>query len=249
MSTHLNVAACDDDKTARSIIASTIKEVLRSYDVDSDVSIYSSADILAADMPGKRFDLLLLDIDMPGTDGITFARQLRETDASVDIIYISGREDLVFKSLSTSPEGFIRKGRFLEDMSEVIGNYLRQREKRLKAGNPVIVLQTRSGMKRVDIAAISYVEGAHKQQLIYLSGEKEPYSVNRSLQDIEEELQPYGFIRIHKGYLVNYRYIRRLESAEALLKDGTKIPLSRRKLNDVKEQYLELMQSEGNLIF
>ena len=69
-----------------------------------------------------------------------------------------------------------------------------------------------------------------------------------SMQDLEEALAPIGFLRIHKGYLVNYKFIRRLENTEAVLTSGERIPLSRRRVQEIRAQYLTLMQDGGNVI-
>ena len=249
MSEKLNVAACDDDASARGIIGSSLKTVFEQHGTDVNISVYSSADILAAELPVRHFDVIFLDIDMPGIDGISFARQLRAADSATDIIYISNREDKVFEALSTRPDGFIRKSRFLEDMSEVVGNYMKQREKRRAAPASAIVVHTDSGLRNLPLSDIRYVEGSHKQQLIWTVGAGSPYTVTLSMQELEDELGPHGFLRIHKGYLVNYRFIRQIESAEVLLDNGSRIPLSRRKLSEVREQYLKLMQGDGSLIF
>ena len=55
-------------------------------------------------------------------------------------------------------------------------------------------------------------------------------------------------MRIHKGYLVNYKYIRRLEDTEAVLTNGERIPLSRRRVQEIRKRYLELMRGRGTVI-
>ena len=69
----LHIAVCDDDVTAREVISGSLKGVFAQHGVDAVLESYGSADALGADLCSKAFDLLLLDIDMPGTDGITFA--------------------------------------------------------------------------------------------------------------------------------------------------------------------------------
>lgn len=68
------------------------------------------------------------------------------------------------------------------------------------------------------------------------------------MQDLEEELAPYGFLRIHKGYLVNYRFIRRIGEKDVLLTNDERVLMSRRKEQETKRSYLELMQGEGGVL-
>lgn len=247
MKNKLRVAICDDDSAARNIITSSLRGAFAGQEIE--VRSYSSAKILAADLSVHTFDLLLLDIDMPGLDGITFAEGLRQENAAVDIIYISNREDKVFQSLRTDPCGFIRKSRFLEDMNDVIGRYLSRRAARGEADVASLVVQDRSCMRSIPLRQVLYVEGMRKVQMLHADGESQPLTLHSSMQELEEKLCPHGFLRIHKGYLVNYRYISQIEQTEVLLTNGESIPLSRRKLQETKEAYLSLMQDNSSLIF
>lgn len=241
------VAVCDDDQAALGIIASSLRDVFAAHGVDATTSLFSSAVELAKVIPNRRFDLLLLDIDMPELDGITFARQLRETRDKVDIMYISNREDKVFDSLRVSPVGFIRKSRFLEDMSEVVGSYLVARRDRSRQS--VVVLRDHDAVYPVQVDKIIYIEGQRKQQVVHVDGQEKTISLTRTMGDLEEELAGEGFIRIHKGYLVNYRFIQVVEGGDVVLTDGERLPVSRRKERETKERLLELVQSNERMVF
>lgn len=243
----LRVAACDDDKAALDIIVSSLKSTFAQHGVDADVAVYGSADALAADMGERGFDLLLLDIDMPGTDGITFARALRQSKNNIDIIYISNREDLVFDSLRVAPCGFIRKSRFLEDMAGIVGTYVATMPKRKKA--PRLVAQTRYGVLTIPLDKLIYIEGERKMQLAYVLDQAQPSPLHKSMQELDDELSPQGFLRVHKGYLVNFHFIQLIEDTDILLTTGARVPLSRRKLPEVKSRFMDLMQSSGAMIF
>ena len=68
------------------------------------------------------------------------------------------------------------------------------------------------------------------------------------MQELEEELSGYGLLRIHKGYLLNYRFIRRIGDNEVTLTNGEKLPISRRKYQEIREAYMVLMQNEGGVM-
>ena len=243
----LRVAACDDDRAALDIIVSSLKSVFAQHGVDAEVSVYGSADALAADMGARGFDLLLLDIDMPGTDGISFARTLRQDENRIDIIYISNREDLVFDSLRVAPCGFIRKSRFLEDMSSIVDTYVSARPGH--HNTPRLVVQTREGVLSIPLDKLIYIEGARKTQLAHVLNQAQPSPLHKSMQELDAELSPQGFLRVHKGYLVNYCFIQLIEDTDILLTTGVRVPLSRRKLPEVKDRFMELMQNNGAMIF
>ena len=170
---------------------------------------------------------------------------MRASNSRTDIIFVSSREDKVFDALRTNPGGFIRKGRFLEDAPEVIETWLKNRP---KEEAPRLLVQGVRETSSYALDTILYIEGEGKIQNLYIMNQKEPAQLRRSMQELEEVLTPQGFLRIHKGYLVNYKYIRRLEDTEAVLTNGERIPLSRRRVQEIRKRYLELMRGRGTVI-
>ncbi len=237
----MRVAVCDDDAAAMGIISSSLKDIFTSRGIDADIRLFPTALDLRREMEGRRFDLLLLDIDMPGLDGITFAHELREAGDMVDIMYISSREDKVFDSLRVSPKGFIRKSRFLQDMSEVVGDYLANRKANHELSS--IVLKKSGLVRPLRASAIAYVEGQRNSQEIHLV-EGGSVTIRSAMHTLEEELAPAGFIRVHQGYIVNYREIKLISNDSLELISGEVIPISRRKVKQVRTQYLSLVQSD-----
>jgi DNA-binding LytR/AlgR family response regulator len=71
---------------------------------------------------------------------------------------------------------------------------------------------------------------------------QQPFSIRSSLQELEQLLSPMGFIRIHKGFLVNYRYVQKITSREVTLDSGDVLPMGRDRLQQAREQYLSLMK-------
>ncbi len=241
----MRVAVCDDDDAALGIVSDSLRGIFAKHGYEAELRLFSNAEDLEKEMSSRRFDLLLLDIDMPGTDGITFARSLREQGDKTDVIFISSREDLVFDSLRVSPMGFIRKSVFLQDMSETVNAYLNARANRDESSS--IVLREAGLVRPLRADAISYIEGRRSDQIIHLV-EGGKVSVRGTMRGFEEELAPAGFIRIHQGYLVNYRQIKLLENQEVKLLSGETLPISRRKATSVRAQYVDLVRGD-ELIF
>lgn len=242
----MRIAVCDDDEAALAIISTSLKGIFASRGVDADVSLFSSAVELEKVIARRKFDLLFLDIDMPDLDGITFAKALRAHGDQVDIVYISNREDKVFESLRVSPAGFIRKSRFLEDMAEITGAYLDARTARHEVSS--IVLKKAGLVRPLRADAISYIEGKRKDQVIHLM-EGGTIVIRSAMHKLEDELTPAGFIRVHQGFLVNYRQIKLIEDQEVILLSGEVIPISRRKASEVRDRYLDLIQGNDHMVF
>lgn len=230
----IRVAICDDEENIVDIMLSAVRTAFAKRGVSVEIETFTSAEPLWRSMKLRIFDLLFLDIEMPKIDGIEFGERLRRNNDRTEIVYVSAREDRVFDAFKVRPFDFIRKS-----------NYLAMLESR--KGGTVTVL-SKSGIMNVPLSDVKYFEGYGKTQLIHLAGKKETINVNRSMEKLEEDLGPKGFIRIHKGILVNYRFISRILVSDVELTDGEVLPLSRRKVTAIKARYLELLRGGGSVI-
>ena len=241
----LKIAICDDEETALAIIESAVRSTLAREGAPAELTPCASIAELRRWMEVTAFDLLMLDIDMPQMSGIAFGQELREQNSRTDIIYISSREDKVFDSLKVRPLGFVRKNHFLEDLPDAMGLFLRQRAERALPDR--LVLEQRDTVRLVELKDILSLEGARNCQMLHSSGERDPIALRRPMSELEDELAPKGFIRIHKGYLVNCEYIQLIQEGQVRLSNGEALPLSRRKVLEAKQRFLIYMRTHGAL--
>ena len=90
---------------------------------------------------------------------------------------------------------------------------------------------------------ILYIEGNHNYQTFYLEGDQKPVEVRELISTLEETLKPYGFIRVHKGFIVNWTAIYKIGTTEITLKGDVRIPLSQQRREEVLKLYLELTKN------
>lgn len=237
----LNIILCDDDDAFRALMEDSLRRAFRAQDINITLTAGRSPAELWGIPALLGADLLFLDIDMPDTDGIAFGEQLRAHGCEADIIYVSNMEDKVYEIFRVHPWSFIRKSRFAEELDDVLRQYIAA----LRERSSVLLLQSTDGvMRSFGVADILYVESAGKnQRLLLQSGEI--FSVRMSLYELEEKLLPMGFIRIHKGFLVNFRCIRKISSRAVTLDTGAELPIGRDRLASAKERYLTLMKWKG----
>lgn len=237
----LRAAFCDDDAVMRAHMRAAAEKAFSACGVTLCAEEFAGPEPLLAAMAREEFPLLFLDIDMPGMDGIRLGGQLRALGSGADIVYVSNLDERVYEVFSVHPWSFVRKSRFDEEIGGVAADYVRARENR----TPRIVVHDAQGAPRaVAPEELVYIESAGKlQKLFFQSGE--PLSARCALRELEEQLAGAGFIRIHKGFLVNYRFIRRIRSRGLELDDGRSLPVGRDRLESVRERYLTLMKWKG----
>ena len=243
----LDIAVCDDDISTLELISSSIAAAFGKKGVATQMDTFFSAGSLLRRMETRKYDLLFLDIQMPMENGIELGSWLRERGDQVPIVYVSSREEKVFDALLTQPFGFVRKEKFLKEIVIVVDQFLERIAQRSEPEWSV-VLQQKSGILRINARDIVYVEGSGKTQLLHLSSGGRDQSIYSTMEYITDQLQPLGFLRIHKGFLVNFRYIAAIESTDVALTSGEKLPLSRRTAQQVKEQYLSILKEQGALL-
>lgn len=244
----LKVAVCDDDDCALDGIAGAAEAAFRRHGAQAAIECFHSMRQLNERMKEQRFDLLLLDIDMSKVDGIRFGLYLRENKDRSEIVYVSNREDRVFESFQVHPFGFVRKSHFLKDIGAVIEAFLAAQRAEDKEGEQLLVPQGKSGIVSIPIRSIIYIEGSGKQQLVHLDDRKDVLALRSSMENLESKVADKGFLRIHKGYLVNYRWISVIARTQVILTGGEALPLSRSNAARIREEYLRLSQADRSTL-
>ncbi len=235
----MRIAVCDDDSLLARILAETIRKTFLQCNVQTEIQVYTSLPVLKAQVEKRRFDLLFLDIDMPDLDGITFGKWFRASGHQAAIIYISSHEERVFESFEVKPYYFIRKTTFLEEIGRIIPRFVREMEN--DVFQSLVVRDENNALLHLNVGRIVYIEGEMKLQKAVLYQQKTCVRIKSTLNALEEELGERGFLRAHKAYLVNSRYIRRIESGLVWLSTGESIPLGRTRAKEFLNAYVNLM--------
>ncbi|MCD8022350.1 MAG: LytTR family DNA-binding domain-containing protein, partial [Lachnospiraceae bacterium] len=168
------------------------------------------------------------------TVGREISPEIREV-----IVYISNRLEKVFETFRTSPLRFIRKQYFYEEIPEALAASL---EYITGESSETITLELGSDVLRIPLRSIFYIESSNKDQIIMTSAAA--HAVSTSMNQLEEELTPKGFIRAHRCYLVNCAHIYLIQQDSILLDNRESIPLSKRRRKDVKEALLRYSQKK-----
>ncbi len=235
----IKMALCDDDIHALPIIAGAADSAFRAKGIQPEIVRFTSGKDLLEAMEKVRFQIVLLDIEMPGLDGISVGRQIRDRSDNTPIIFVSECESRVFESFLIQPLGFVRKSNFLNDIAAVADLYIKTCLQ--ETNSEYLEFTTRNGILTLKSKQIRYIEGSRNYQMLYTTANPDPIEVKMTMEKLESLTESQGFMRVHKGYLVNYRYIQRIQSNSLTLQDGTAIPIGRSKMGEVKLKYLSLI--------
>ena len=243
----LKIALLDDDKTALLISKGAIESFFQEKNIAISLDAFTSPVNFLAMAKEENYRLVFLDIDMPEINGLEVGKQLKGFNPQTDIIYLSQREDLVFDTLQLHPFGFIRKSKIIQDFANVLELFVNTALNR-NDENKKITISSKTETISADIDQVMYIEGNRNYQTFYLKDGK-VFDARVLMGDLESKLKDHGFIRVHKGYLVNYLYIRTIGSNEVTLTNNKVLPLSSKRKDEIMEEYLSITRKNKSIYF
>lgn len=243
----INFAVCDDDEIVLDAVYQRVYSIFKRCGVEADGTKFLSPvklyDRIKDPIRKCNFNLICLDIDMPKLDGISLGKAIRAHCPETDIVFVSNREDKVFDTLlNVRPFGFVRKSNFSSDLLDTLRAYIVAKIDSVHAF--VVKTNNNSVTRSLRVVDVVYIESLRDHQFIYMQdGEK--IDVRMTMDELEKELSKYDIVRTHKGYLVNLKYIRRIDAKGITLAGGMMVGLSRTKVQEVKVQYLKYLRKTG----
>ena len=230
----------DDDKLflteAEGIVLECLEADGLARGVDFEIECCSEADLLMAALDEERCQLLLLDVEFGGTNGLEMAASLREKGAAFRLIYITSYRDYVFESFDTQPLHYLLKPVNRKKLTELIRDDYRRRylDERV---------YLRAGSKHISLAYhdIYAVEAAQHKVIFHLRDSTEEWS--STLRTLAQNLPGWCFCRCHNSYLLNLSHVTELVRYQALLDNGMTVPISKRFYRSSIEQYMEFLKN------
>lgn len=214
-------AVCDDNPVDAAYVVGLIGEWNKTAKLPLKIEQYPSAEaFLFAYEEDNSIDVLFLDIEMGSMSGVELAKRLRQSGAGLQIIFITGYMEYIAEGYDVEALHYLIK----PVTGGKLGAVLDRAVERLKMRENTLTLTLADGVARLPLYEIQYLEVQKNYVTIHAD---EEYSVKRTLNELAEELNE-SFYRIHRSYIVNLRFVKRISRAEVTLKDGTVLPLSRK---------------------
>lgn len=232
----MRIYLCDDEGQILQDMAVRIQNM----QPDSLVRGFERSKDLWAALKAEGCDVLCLDIDMPEISGLELAARMEELDARPLLVFVTSHDELVYDSLKFHPFGFVRKAYFAEEMEKLLMDC----EEELGSRERHFTFQTGTERVKLPLSEIFYFESeGNYVKLSVRSGET--YRFRDTLYSLEAAISGDGFIRIHKGFLVNQRAVRVLRGNEAELENGTCLPIGKSYAQTARSRLMRYMAVPG----
>lgn len=229
----IRIAICDDEERAVALHEKIVKDSLQAQGIGYEITTYTQSRNLLYDITddGFFFDLILLDIEMPGISGMEIPQQIKGFLPNVKIIFVTSHTEYAIDAFELAIFRYVPKNNLEVKLTAAVIDAAKLIE--LEAGQEYTI-QTANRMEKIPYKDIFYIQRDGKNASIISSAGVS--KVRKSLQQVFDELNAPEFIFIDRGYIVNIIQIMKVSDSMALLKNGEQLPISRSHLQEVKQQ-------------
>ena len=230
----INVLLCDDDKDFLQRITETVTKQLLPTGISVAITMNSHSASLS-DQELSQHHIMFLDIDMAERSGMDIAKRVRELHLDTIIIFVTNYPQF-------SLEGYeVRAFRYLlkQELEQKLPVYLRDALAEISHGDRGLRFSVNAESYYVPYSDIIYL--GSDQRVIYLYTIKPLRSGDHfygKMEDLARELEPEGFLRIQKSYLVNMAHIKKLNYDRVILSNDKELSVSRKGYSQIKIRYL-----------
>ena len=233
----IKIAFCDDDPSMLDELHILLDQYRMEHNRDVTYAAFQSPLELLADIEkGTHFDVLFLDIIMPGENGISTAKEIRQYDDAIKIIFLTSSSDFAVQSYTVGAYFYqmkpIWKENFFRLMDSVIDDCRKMQQSNL-------IVRCKNGISRIDLERLEYCEVIGRTLSFHMENGAVLESAG-SLENLCNELAQYeNFLRPHRSFLVNMEYIRNISYKAITMDSFAKIPIPHGKCSEIKKIYLD----------
>lgn len=235
----MRVAICDD----QSVFLEKMECLLKGIEGISCIEKYDDINRLNEVLEKESYDLIFMDIAWKGQKdtGTNFAAAINERYPDIQIVFITAFNDKYAESIffeKVNLCGYLIKPIKIKNLQFLVEKARKNIKKRREEN---LVISHKGITRKILFADIIYMESdAHR---LFINTGTEQFMVYKKLDDYEEEMKE-SFVRAHKSYLINMKYITQIERAGVTLEDGTVLPVSKNRYQETKNKYFRFMTEQ-----
>ncbi len=223
------VAVCDDERAWAYELNELLKEYENVRHLDVFVSYYDNGTSLIES--GKKFDIIFMDFQMDGLNGIETARKINALKKDGIIIFVSSYTNVALDAFEVRAYRFLAKPIDKEKLFKAIDDYRSE----MDSDNFLIFKTHDDGTIRIKVSEIIYVESLGSHSKIHTS--KTDYEILINLKAIQGKLPEDRFFRCHKAFITSFLHIKSHDNNEITYDDGSAIYISRNFLSKFRKAF------------
>lgn len=238
----LHLAICDDDKRFLEYLSKEIEGWARTEQETYSVERYPSAEaFLFAWEEQKNTDILLLDIEMPGTDGMALAKKLQHMGNPVSIIFVTGNPDFALDGYDLEAVSYLVK----PVKRERLWTALCRARERISRRAAIVVALFGGEVEKVYLSDICCLEGDGHDCILWKRDGKK-LICKSGLRQMEQELDGCAsFFKPHRSYFVNLEHVDRIGKKEIRMDNQMTVPIARGKWEELNRAYMGFFRKQS----
>lgn len=235
----MKIAICEDYKEESLMLGGIIRSWAAEKKLPVEISTFENTAAFAFTLEDCVYDVLFLDIQMPGEDGITFAKKLRQNKNHIPIIFVSGLDSYMSEGYEVEAVHYLLKPVKPEKVWECLDRICRKME---NEEEEQLVLDTPGGMAKLRRKDIIKVEVYGRKCVCMTEGAE--YTVTASFKEMAEKLGEKYFVQCYRGILVNVCHIESIGKEQIEMTGKTRVPVSRRMYPQVNQAFIRYYREE-----
>lgn len=237
----INIAICEDNKIQVELLEKQVKKWASKNNIIVNIEVFYSGEAFEFTWSmDKKYDILLLDIEMKELNGVELAKRIREEDGLLNIIFVTAIPDYIGEGYNVSAINYLLKPVEEEKLFECLDRSLKKIPKEEKT----ILIDVDGQIIRIKQEDIFYIEAFSHN--IEINTKDEKFTTRKNIGTMEKELGENSFIRCHRSYIVSLKHVKRIGRTEIELDDGRTIPVSRRQYSNVNMAFIKYYKGEAN---
>ena len=233
----VSITICDDDKTLQKLLQQKIEKFCADRNKSFRIICCDSGEELL-NLPAP--DILFLDIQMSGRNGMEIARELRRRHEDTILIFVTAMSEYVYEAFDVDALHYLIKPFSDKKLQEVLDKALHQLQNPTEIKEKILLVKRGGLSTKVFLSDIIYAEVFNRKVMLHtINGEIEYYG---KLTDLSEQAGA-DFYRTHRAYLVNLKYVEKYNATTVWLEQGTAL-LSKKQFSGFVQQYMQYINRQ-----
>lgn len=240
MTNTINIAIVDDEEIQVELLEKYVKIWANKKDIRVITEVFYNGESFQFSWSmDKTYDVLLLDIEMPGINGVELAKKIRKEDNLINIIFITAITDYIGEGYDVEAINYLIKPIDEKKLYECLDKAFEKTPKEEK----ITLIEEQGEIHRILQKDILYIESFGHNVEINTIDKK--YNIRKNIGIMEKELDENNFVRCHRSYIVGLQHIKRIGKDNIELDNGEIVPVSRRQYVNVNKVFIQYYSGEG----
>lgn len=232
----MRIAVCDDYKIQLDLMKRYINEWAKGNEVNITIDTFTSAEEFLIEWEDyDKYDIIFLDIEMNSMSGVELSNIIRKKNKTIDIVFVTGIFKYALHGYKVGALQYLMKPIKKEDLEDCLHNTKNRIQNIINSINYITIEMPKKSIK-LNYDDIQYCIMFSPYIDIHTNSEK--ITLRKKISDIESLLPKTSFIRCHRSYLVNIKYIKAVTKDSVILESGVKIPISRGKYIETNDAFI-----------